>query len=75
MPLRNGYNNISSSAKENGDDSDLGSRHTHCQLGPAPATWQTWELRGGGGGERELCRRPYLHSAEENGTINISIWG
>ena len=37
MPLRNGDNNITSSAKKNGNDSDLGSRHTHCQLGLAPA--------------------------------------
>jgi hypothetical protein len=74
MPLRNGYNNISSSAKESGNDNCLGSRHP-LSTRSCTCTWQTWELRGGGGGERELCRRPYLHSAEENGTINISIWG
>jgi hypothetical protein len=53
MPLRNGYNNISSSAKESGNDNCLGSRHP-LSTRSCTCTWQTcmgvaWRGRGRAG--------------------------
>ena len=60
-------------ANENGDINIYTAWAAHSQRASATCL-EAKELRGGGGGEWELSRRPYLQ-VEENRTINISIGG
>ena len=67
----NGNDNIS--PNENGNINIYTAWAAHSQRAFATCLGAK-ELRGGGGGEWELSRRPYLQ-VEENCTINISIGG